>query len=121
MEYGIPCIYPQIPGIPPYHNNAVWPFVQAFWNLAAAKQHDGPALLQGMAALYRGAALLLTNQENFVADTGDSEGTQINSPRQLWSVAGNLAMTYRVLFGMSFDVEGLRLAPVIPIRKASTR
>ena len=24
-DFGIPCIYPEIPGIPPYHNNAVWP------------------------------------------------------------------------------------------------
>ena len=32
--FGVTCIYPQIPGIPPYHNNAVWPFVQAYWNLA---------------------------------------------------------------------------------------
>lgn len=23
--FGIPCIYPQIPGIPSYHNKAVWP------------------------------------------------------------------------------------------------
>ncbi len=114
MEYGIPSIYPQIPGIPPYHNNAVWPFVQAFWNLAAAKRHDGPALVQGMSALCRAAALFLTNQENMVADTGSSQGTQINSARQLWSVAGNLAMTYRVLFGMSFGEDGLHLAPVVP-------
>src|SRR5664279_4482494 len=26
--FGISCIYPQIPGIPPYHNDTVWPFVQ---------------------------------------------------------------------------------------------
>ncbi len=36
VPFGIPCIYPQIPGIPPYHNDAVWPFVQSFWALAAA-------------------------------------------------------------------------------------
>ena len=35
-EFGATCIYPQIPGIPPYHNNAIWPFVQSYWNLAAA-------------------------------------------------------------------------------------
>ncbi len=121
MEYGIPCIYPQIPGIPPYHNNAVWPFVQAFWNLAAAKRHDGPALLHGMSGISRAAALFLTNQENFVADSGSSQGTEINSARQLWSVAGNLAMTYRVLFGMSWEAEGLRFAPVIPKEFAGTR
>ncbi len=114
MEYGVPCVYPQSSGIPPYHNNAVWPFVQAFWNLAAAKRHDGAALVWGMASIYRAASLFLTNQENFVADAGTAKGTQINSERQLWSVAANLAMTYRVLLGMSFEAEGLRLSPVIP-------
>ncbi|RYY12733.1 MAG: glycogen debranching protein, partial [Cytophagaceae bacterium] len=37
VPFGIPCIYPQIPGIPPYHNDAVWPFVQSYWALAAAQ------------------------------------------------------------------------------------
>lgn len=114
MPFGIPCIYPQIPDIPPYHNNAIWPFVQAFWNLANARQGNEPALLHGFGAIWRAAALFLTNQENIVADTGSAEGTQINSPRQLWSVAGNLAMIYRVLFGIDFTPEGLRFHPVIP-------
>ena len=114
LEYGVPCIYPQIPGIPPYHNRAIWPFVQAFWNLAAAKQHNGTALLHGMASIYRSSALFLTNKENMVADSGSPLGTEINSDRQLWSVAGNLAMAYRVLFGLNFEEDGLRVSPVIP-------
>ena len=114
MEYGIPCIYPETPGIPPYHNNAVWPFVQAFWNLAAAKRHDGPALLEGMSDIYRAAALFLTDKENMVADTGSPVGTEINSDRQLWSVAGNLAMVYRVFIGMEFKPDGILLHPVVP-------
>jgi hypothetical protein len=40
MGYAIPCMYPQTAGIPPYHNNAVWPFVEAFWSLAAAKREN---------------------------------------------------------------------------------
>ena len=36
--FGITCISPQIPDIPPYHNNGVWPFVQAYWLWAAAEQ-----------------------------------------------------------------------------------
>ncbi len=114
MAFGIPCIYPQIPEIPPYHNNAIWPFVQAYWNLAAAKQNDMPAVLQGLASIWRAAALFLTNQENMVAGTGDAKGTAINSERQLWSVAGNLAMVYRVLLGMDFTEAGLRFHPAIP-------
>jgi hypothetical protein len=114
MDFGIPCVYPQSSNIPPYHNRAIWPFVQAFWNLSAAKRHDGTALLHGLASLYRGTALFLTNKENMVADTGSPIGTAINSDRQLWSVAGNLAMVYRVLMGMDFEPDGLHLHPVIP-------
>ncbi len=114
MEYGIPCVYPQTPGIPPYHNRAVWPFVQAFWNLAAARRADGGALVQGLASIWRAAALFQTNKENFVASSGKPDGTEINSSRQLWSVAADLAMVYRVLFGMEFSEEGLKLRPVVP-------
>jgi len=112
--FGVTCIYPQIPGIPPYHNNAVWPFVQAFWNLAAAKTGNEAALNHGMAAMYRAAGLFLTNYENFVASSGDFMGTEINSDRMLWSMAGNLAMVHRVLMGISFETDGIRFSPVIP-------
>jgi hypothetical protein len=112
--YGTTCIYPQIPGIPPYHNNGIWPFVQSFWNLAAAKAGNEAALNHGLASLYRAGALFLSNYENFVAETGDYVGTEINSPRMLWSMAGNLAMVHRVFMGMSFEVEGIRFHPVIP-------
>jgi hypothetical protein len=114
MPYGVPTVYPETPDIPPYHNRSVWPFVQAFWNLAAAKRGNGTALLYGLSSIVRESAFFLTNKENFVADTGSPIGTEINSDRQLWSVAGNLAMVYRVFFGMDFTVEGLRLHPVIP-------
>jgi hypothetical protein len=121
VPFGIPSIFPQIPGIPPYHNNGNWPFVQAYWNWAAAKAGNEQALLHGMAALYRQGALFLTNKENFVAETGDYKGTEINSDRQLWSVAGNLAMVYRILYGMEFEERGLRLKPMVPERYAGAK
>jgi hypothetical protein len=114
MDYGVPTVFPQTPNMPPYHNRSVWPFVQAYFNLAAAKRQNGPALLYGLASLYRASALFLTNKENFVADTGSPVGTVINSDRQLWSVAANLAMVYRVFFGMAFELDGLHLRPVVP-------
>ena len=114
MAYGIPSIYPQIPGIPPYHNNGIWPFVQAYWSLAAAKAGNENALTESISAIYRQAALFLTNKENFVASTGDYAGTQINSDRQLWSVAGNLGMVYKVLFGLDFQPDQLVLKPFVP-------
>lgn len=112
--FGVTCIYPQIPEIPPYHNNAVWPFVQAYWNLAAAKAGNEKALVYGLSTIYRAGALYLTNYENFVAETGDFNGTEINSDRMLWSMAGNLAMVYRVFMGLSFETSGLSFSPTIP-------
>ena len=52
-NFGIPCIYPQIPNIPPYHNDGVWPFVQSYWTLAAAKTGNAEAVVQSMSAIYR--------------------------------------------------------------------
>jgi len=113
-EFGTTCIFPQIPGIPPYHNNGIWPFVQSYWNLAAAKAGNENALNHGLAAIYRAGGLFLTNYENFVADNGDYVGTEINSDRMLWSMAGNLAMVHRVFMGMSFQKNGIAFNPVIP-------
>ena len=121
MAFGIPTVYPETPNIPPYHNRSVWPFVQGFWNLAAAKGDNETILLHGLASMYRSTALFLTNKENFVADTGSPIGTAVNSDRQLWSVAASLSMVYRVLFGMKFAVDGLHLHPVIPESMKGTR
>ncbi|MEJ6979068.1 glycogen debranching protein [Pedobacter sp. P351] len=112
--FGIPCIYPQIPNIPPYHNNAVWPFVQSYWALAAAKIGNEESLIQSISAIYRPAALFLTNKENFVASSGDFAGTQINSSNMLWSLSGNISMIYKVFFGMDFKANSLIFTPFVP-------
>lgn len=119
--YGISCIYPQIPGIPPYHNNGVWPFVQSYWALAAAKVGNEASLTESMAAIYRPAALFLTNKENFVAENGDFAGTQINSSNMLWSLSGNLSLVYKVLFGMDFQADKLVFRPFVPQAFAGPR
>lgn len=113
-EFGTSCIYPQIPGIPPYHNNGIWPFVQSYWNWAAAKTGNEAVLNHGLASIYRAAALFLTNYENMVAETGDFLGTEINSDRMLWSMAGNMAMVHRIFMGMEFEMDGLHFNPVVP-------
>jgi Glycogen debranching enzyme len=113
-EFGITCIYPQIPGVPPYHNDAIWPFVESYWAWASAMTHNVNSVTRAISSVYRAGALFLSNKENMVASTGDFMGTQINSSRQLWSVAGNLAIVYRVIFGMNFIPDSLRLAPCIP-------
>jgi hypothetical protein len=113
-NFGIPCIYPQIPGIPPYHNDAVWPFVQSYWSLAAAKTGNEAALVQSLSAIYRPAALFMTNKENFVSSNGDFAGTQVNSSNMLWSLSGNLSMIYKVIFGIELSENSLVFKPFVP-------
>ena len=112
--FGISCIYPQIPGIPPYHNDAVWPFVQTFWLWAAAKVGNEKSVMESISAIYRPAGLFLTNKENFVADNGDFQGTQINSSNMLWSLSGNISIVHKLIFGISFTTEGLLFTPFVP-------
>ncbi len=121
VPFGLPCLYPQIPGIPPYHNEAVWPFVQSFWALAGARAGNETSVAESMAAIYRPAALFLTNKENFVAGTGDFAGTQINSSNMLWSLSGSLALVYKVLFGMQPEADRLVFRPFVPQAWRGTR
>lgn len=121
MAMGIPTIYPQIPGISPYHNQSVWPFVQAYWAWAGAKMKNEAVVLQSMAAIYRAAGLFLTNKENFVVSNGDYKGTVINSSNMLWSLSGQLALVHRILFGIRFETDGLHIEPFVPKAIAGNR
>lgn len=113
-DFGITCIYPQIPDIPPYHNNAVWPFVQTYWLWAAAKAGNEKAVMESIAAIYRPAALFVTNKENFVASNGDFLGTQINSGNMLWSLSGSISIVHKVLFGICFNENDMSFEPFVP-------
>ena len=113
-DFGVTCIYPQIPGIPPYHNNAVWPFVQTYWMWAAVKAGNEKAVLKSIGDIYRPAAMFVTNKENFVAENGDFAGTQINSDNMLWSLSGNISIVHKVFFGIHFNNEGLSFEPFVP-------
>ncbi len=120
-SFGISCIFPQIPNIPPYHNNAVWPFVQSYWALASARAGNEKSVLQSISAIYRPAALFVTNKENFVADNGDYKGTQINSSNMLWSLSGSLSLIHKIIFGIHFDPGGLNFAPFVPFELKGKR
>jgi hypothetical protein len=121
VDYGIPCIFQQIGDIQPYHNNAVWPFVQTYWLWAAAKTGNEKSVLHSIASIYRSAAMFLTNKENYVADNGDYAGTQINSSNMLWSLSGNISIVHKVLFGIRFEENNLRFEPFVPKAMAANR
>jgi hypothetical protein len=113
-DFGITCIFPQIPGIPAYHNNAVWPFVQAYWAMASAKSGNEKSVVECFNNIYRPAAMFLTNKENYVADNGDFAGTQINSSNMLWSLSGNIALVHKIIFGIDFQIDKLLFHPFVP-------
>ncbi|MBQ9076470.1 MAG: hypothetical protein IJY31_01295 [Muribaculaceae bacterium] len=114
LPFGTSSVYPQIPDIKPYHNDAVWPFVQSYWNLAAAEAENMAAFEAGLGALYRSAALFGTFKELFVASNGDYRGTAVNSDKMLWSSTGNVSMIMRVFAGMEFETDGIDFDPFIP-------
>ncbi len=114
QTYGTSCFFPQIPDIPPYHNDAIWPFVQAYWMWASAETGNEKGVLHSIGSIYRAAALFLTNYENMVVENGDWFGTQINSSNMLWSLSGNLSIVYHLLFGIRFEENGLSFKPFVP-------
>ncbi|HET9729240.1 MAG TPA: glycogen debranching protein, partial [Acidimicrobiia bacterium] len=121
VAYGAPTFWPYIPGERLYHNGTIWPFVTAYWTWAASDARNTAAVERGLDDAARATALFLTNKENMVAATGHFEGTALNSDRQLWSVAGSLANTFRVLLGMRLEPDRLVLRPMVPPSLGGTR
>lgn len=119
-KYGPAIFYPQISDMPNYHNNALWPFVGSYWALAQAKSGNEQGVLEGIGSIVRPAALFATNKENFNLDNGDFF-TELNSSNMLWSLSGNLALTNRILFGIHFEKDGLRIEPFVPKAFEGTR
>lgn len=111
--FGAAIFYPQIADMPNYHNNALWPWVASYWTLAQAKTGNENGVLEGIGSVYRPAALFCTNKENFNLDNGDYY-TELNSSNMLWSLAGNIAITTRVLFGIHYENDGLLIKPFVP-------
>lgn len=121
--FGPPVVWPQERTIAIYHNQAIWPFVTAFWMKAGQKAANADIVNEGVASLMRGAAMNLSNMENFDFLSGRAEvldgprrGPSLNSRRQLWSVAGYLSMVQDVVFGLETTWDGIRFSPFITTR-----
>ncbi len=118
--FGVAIFYPQIQDMPAYHNNALWPWVAAWWGIASAKAGNEKGVMQAIGSVFRPAALFATNKENFVLENGDI-ATELNSSNMLWCLAGNLALTHRILFGIHFDSDRLTFRPFVPEALGQTR
>ncbi|MFC4763742.1 alpha-L-rhamnosidase-related protein [Dyella koreensis] len=117
-EAGSPVIWPERADVPIYHNRAIWPFVSAYALRAARVVDDPERIAHELRSLMRGAALAGSNMENFELTTqavhvedGALSGPVVDSPRQLWSVAGYLDMVIEGVFGLQADG---RIEPKLP-------
>ena len=114
---GSPVIWPERRGEPIYHNRAIWPVVSEYTLRAARRVGDPWLIALEVRSLMRGAALNASNMENYSLLTqsthvpGRLGGPVVDSPRQLWSVAGYLDMVVRGIFGLQGDG---RVAPELP-------
>jgi hypothetical protein len=123
---GAPVIWPQQPGMPVYHNRALWPFVTAYGLRAAAHGKNVAVADAAYDSLMRGAALNMSNMENLEWLSGQPLlldernpsliGPVINSRRQLWSVGAYLGMVVGNVFGVSLQDETLVLDPFVTAR-----
>ena len=57
---------------------------------------------------------LSEKNDTFMEFYHPEDGKPDGSPRQLWSASGFLSMIYHGLFGMDFEQDGIRFAPVVP-------
>lgn len=118
--FGTAIFFPQIADMPSYHNNALWPWVGSLWAIANAKARNEEGTLEAIGAVFRPAALFTTNKENFRIDNGDI-ATELNSSNMLWCLAGNIALTHKILFGINFEKDGLAFDPFVPKALAGDR
>lgn len=106
---GSPVIWPERRDQPIYHNRAIWPFVSDYTLRAARRAGDPSLIALEVRSLMRGAALDASNMENYSLLSqsthvpGRLGGPVVDSPRQLWSVAGYLDMVVRGVFGLEDD------------------
>jgi len=124
---GPPVIWPQQPRVPIYHNRGIWPFVTAYTVLAAAHVDEPAVFDHDLESLIRGAALNLSNMENFDflsqrpwVDDGAYSGPVVNSQRQLWSVAGFLGAFVKGVVGLHATEAGLAFDPYVTAHLRNT-
>ncbi len=106
---GSPVIWPERRDQPIYHNSSIWPFVSEYTLRAARRIEDAALIASEIRSLMRGPALNASNMENYslleqsTHVPGKLGGPVVDSPRQLWSVAGYLDMVLRGVFGLRDD------------------
>lgn len=110
---GAAVVWPQTADAGVYHNRAIWPFVSSYLIKTAAKGRNADVVNRNFATLVNGAALNLSNMENFQFDNLSPVTPAINSDKQLWSAGGYIGAVLDVVFGRDTDQTGIRFAPYV--------
>lgn len=120
VSAGASVIWPQDQQAAIYHNRGIWPFVTQYALLAAKKSKQVKIYNHLFDSMVRGAALNLSNMENFEylslgswVDDGSLSGPVVNSQRQLWSVAGMLSTYLDGIIGREIHGDTLKFTPFI--------
>jgi len=122
-EFGMPCLWPKFDDVELasdtatyYHNARLWPFVQSYWAIAAARH----GRVEDFSKEFNGV-LKLSQKGNTFAEFYEVNGTHVDErQRQLWSDAGFLGMVHQGLFGMALEAKGVRFTPVKPKEMGDT-
>ena len=115
---GIPCLWPRFDREETnyllddiseyYHNGRVWPFVQGYWAIAAARHGKVDVFAQEFEHLMK-----LSQVNNTFAEFYELDGSFPYERRgQLWSRAAFIGMVYYGLFGMELVANGIHFRPV---------
>jgi hypothetical protein len=123
--FGITCVYPHFARFndahPGRHNQITWPVAQGMWADAAAISGNEPRFEEEVSDL----GLLEYSSEQFFEIynclTGEEDGGWQCYPEawqtmtnQTWSATAYLQMIYHGLFGMRYDLDGIRFQPLLP-------
>jgi len=121
-ERGLPCLWPRFDNwnhksndiAQWYHNGRIWPFVQGYWAIAAARHRNEGVFAEEVLSL-----LHLAQGNSTFAEFYELDGTfPARRRRQLWSSSGFLGMVYHGIFGMTLQPEGIEFAPMKPTELA---
>ena len=119
--FGVPVSYPAGESNASGISGSVFPLINGYWAWAAAKSKNQNAALYAISSVYRPAALMLSNRLMLSPFTGGADNQELNADGHLWSIAANLALVYRVYFGLEFQAKGLAFFPVVPEKLAGEK
>lgn len=109
-HYGVTAIYPCVVDSFQHLGTLAMPFLQSYWNQAAAKVGNTNMLRRGLGTMIRSQALAASCNVTLDATTGDID---IGGNYSMANACGNLAIVYKVLLGINMLPDGIEFNPCV--------